>query len=188
MERDKREPHPKGLAMTFLLFLAAASSPVVNAAPATKPVAAKPVQSDTTALNVPQPSGANRPSVDQITLPAAANTPRTNMSQISNDAKIAAAVKDAPESAIGTPEQTPELALYQQVAQVWSTIRQRGQQPTPELIAREIGPDQLTKFLGQIPNAPKIFGVDSDTLPLPKPGSEPLPVGAGIVVLPPQGS
>ena len=48
----------------------------------------------------------------------------------------------APENDIreGQP-QSPELVLYAQVAEVWSTLRSQGLQPTPELIAREIGPD-----------------------------------------------
>ncbi len=138
-------------------------------------------------LNVPQSGGAVRPAVDQITLPAAQQS-RTAMSQIPNDARVAEAVKDTPENAVAGEESSPELDLYNQVARVWTTIRLRGQQPTPELIAREIGPDQLSRFLGQVPNAGKIFGVDSDTLPIPKPGREPIPLGAGIVILPAQGS
>jgi hypothetical protein len=172
--------------MGVLLFLALAEAAVAQ--PAVKPV--KPaVQADTTPLNVPQPGGAVRPSMDQITLPAApAAQSRTAMNQIPADLRMAEAVKDTPENAVVGEGRSPEQDLYNQVARVWTTIRQRGQQPTPELIAREIGPDQLTKFLGQVPDAGKIFGVDSDTLPIPKPGREQIPLGAGIVILPAQGS
>jgi hypothetical protein len=171
--------------MLFVTILAlAAAAPASVAAPI-----AKAAQADATPLNVPQPAGASRPAVDQISLPAApAPSPRTNVSQIAADEKTAERVKDAPESAIGEVQQSPEQALYEQIAQVWTTIRKRGQQPTPELIAREIGPDQLTKFLGQIPDASKIFGVDSDKLPLARPGEEAVPLGAGIIIQPAQGS
>jgi hypothetical protein len=76
-----------------------------------------------------------------------------------------------PETSIGTESVSPEVRLYEKVAQVWYSLRQRGMQPTPERIAQEIGPDQLARFLDLNPGAGNIFGTDSDTLPVPKPGS-----------------
>ncbi len=75
---------------------------------------------------------------------------------------------DAPERTIGQDQrQAPSEQLYNQVADVWRSLRQQGQQPTPELIAREIGPDALARFLNTFPGSERIFGADSDILPLP---------------------
>jgi hypothetical protein len=89
-----------------------------------------------------------------------------------------------PEGSIGADSVSPEVRLYEKVAQVWYTLRQRGIQPTPERIAEEIGPDQLARFLDQNPEAGNIFGKDSDTLPLPRPGDE--SSGGAIELIPPQ--
>ena len=61
---------------------------------------------------------------------------------------------DAPERTIGQGQrQTPNEQIYNQVADVWRSLRQQGQQPTPELIAREIGPDALARFLNTFPGS-----------------------------------
>ncbi len=112
------------------------------------------------------------------------------VSQLPDDIEVADD-DAAPELEISKETETasamsPERRLYQEVAQVWRTIRSQGLQPTPELIAREIGPDALSAFLNQNPDASGIFGQDSDELPLENPdlGGLELPDGA-IVVLPP---
>jgi len=92
-----------------------------------------------------------------------------DVSQLPEDIDLAND-QGAPETAIARTDQTPELKLYRQVAEVWQTIRQKGQQPTPELIAREIGPDALATFLDQNPGAESIFGEDTDSLPVARPG------------------
>ncbi|PZU57583.1 MAG: hypothetical protein DI547_12930 [Sphingobium sp.] len=75
-----------------------------------------------------------------------------------------------PEQEIGVVDSADgRRALYDEVAGVWQTIRQRGQQPTPELIAREIGPEALSQFLNSFPGANTIFGIDSDIMPLKPP-------------------
>lgn len=80
----------------------------------------------------------------------------------------------APESSLEkTAPKSPRAGLYDEVAMAWEVIRKRGQQPTPELIAREIGPDVLARFLNQFPGAETIFGRDSDTLPYAPPRPEP---------------
>ena len=86
--------------------------------------------------------------------------------------------EEGPEAHIVRIEQSPEERLYRDVAEVWETIRKRGQQPTPELIAREIGPDTLARFLDQNPGAAAAFGQDSDTLPVPGPEGIEFPDGS----------
>lgn len=62
-------------------------------------------------------------------------------------------VSDDPDQETGlTSPDTTSPDLLTEVARAWHVIRNRGQQPTPELIAREIGPDMLTAFLNQYPN------------------------------------
>ena len=78
---------------------------------------------------------------------------------------------NAPENDLVRPLQTDERRLYAEMAEVWLLIRQRGQQPTPDLIAREIGPEALATFLDQFPGAADMFGKDSPTLPIDDPGS-----------------
>lgn len=63
------------------------------------------------------------------------------------------AASDDPDQETGlTSPDTASPDLMSEVARAWYVIRSRGQQPTPELIAREIGPDMLTAFLNQYPN------------------------------------
>lgn len=67
------------------------------------------------------------------------------------------------------------------VARAWEVIRERGQHPTPELIAREIGPDRLAAYLNLHPDAVDIF--TRDTAPIPD--ATDLPPDGGVIVLPP---
>ncbi len=121
----------------------------------------------------------------QIAIKGSDETGEANVGQLPGDLELADD-ESGPEQAISKPYVSPEAALYGQVAEAWQVIRQRGQQPTPELIAREIGPDTLARFLDQNPAAGDIFGQDSDDLPVDEPGPEQLPEG-GIFILPPGG-
>lgn len=56
-----------------------------------------------------------------------------------------------------TPPEPAVPDMMGQVIRAWHVIHNRGQQPTPELIAREIGPDALTAFLNQYPNGVAII-------------------------------
>lgn len=104
--------------------------------------------------------------------------------QLPSDAEAPA---DAgPEMNIGLSEGGPDASLYDQVAEVWTMIRRRGMQPTPELIAREIGPDALARFLDQYPGATGMFGKDQDTLPVDHPDRGALPKSAAQTGAPPQ--
>ena len=69
-----------------------------------------------------------------------------------------------------------DRSLYRDVATAWQAIRARGQQPTPELIAQAVGPENLTTFLSTFRNARQIFRPDIDAWPIvpagdPRPGS-----------------
>ncbi|WP_208402820.1 hypothetical protein [Sphingomonas japonica] len=97
------------------------------------------------------------------------NRASTEILQLPPDAEVAPSA-ESPEQALaeGLPR-SPRLNLYEEVAAVWEMIRKRGQQPTPDLIAREIGPENLARFLSDFPAAANMFGVDSDLIPVPPP-------------------
>lgn len=120
----------------------------------------------------------------QIATQSTAKNDKALVGQLPGDLEIPEDDDSRPEAAISRPVISPEAKLYGQVAEAWQVIRQRGEQPTPELIAREIGPDTLATFLDQNPAAADIFGRDSDTLPVDIPGVDQLPDG-GIEFLPP---
>jgi hypothetical protein len=150
---------------------------------------AKPLANDKNIdnLSVEQIGGAptNSTASDyQIATQATGKNDKALVGQLPPDLEIPPDDDSQPEIAISRPIVSPEAALYGQVAEAWQVIRQRGQQPTPELIAREIGPDTLATFLDQNPAAADIFGRDSDTLPADIPGLEGVPDG-GIEILPP---
>lgn len=105
---------------------------------------------------------------EQLRLEKADAAKPANVEQLADDLELSAD-QEAPEAHMVRKQQSPEERLYRDVADVWETIRRRGQQPTPELIAREIGPDALARFLDQNPGAEAAFGQDSDTLPVPSP-------------------
>lgn len=78
---------------------------------------------------------------------------------------------------------TPARTLTAEVISAWALIRERGQTPTPDLIAREIGPDKLAEFLASNPAAGNILatGAEAGTPP-----ADPTPeAGDGVIVLPP---
>ena len=140
--------------------------------------------------------------MDQLSQPASGRTSvvEDDLSALRGDTTLKKAVPQlpsdidvvdegaAPENDIreGQP-QSPELVLYAQVAEVWSTLRAQGLQPTPELIAREIGPDTLSQFLTEFPGAEAAIGSDAEKLPEPDAGSLTLPDGTIIVLPNPQG-
>ncbi len=123
---------------------------------------------------------------EQVTIagPHGRDDSRDNIAVSQLPGNLEAISGSGPEGSIGSDTVSPEIKLYEKVAQVWYTLRQRGIQPTPERIAEEIGPDQLARFLDQNPSAGNIFGTDSDILPLPKPGDE--NHGGIIELIPPQ--
>ncbi len=68
----------------------------------------------------------------------------------------------------------PEANLNAQVITAWQQIRERGQTPTPDLIAREIGPDKLAEFLATNPAAGSILATGEEPEPPPKPNDGPV--------------
>ena len=72
---------------------------------------------------------------------------------------------DSDEDALASHDR-PKADLTSQVIAAWNVIRQRGQTPTPDLIANEIGADKVAEFLalggpaasvlatGQLPDIP----------------------------------
>ena len=106
---------------------------------------------------------------DQLEKPDSRGTDAVTMAQLRQDLEPLAGEDGDAETALESQQSSPEIRLYQQVAQVWATIRARGQQPTPELIAQEIGPDNLARFLDQNPGSTSMFGQDSDNLPVDAP-------------------
>lgn len=77
----------------------------------------------------------------------------------------------------------PARTLTGDVIAAWSIIRDRGQTPTPDLIAREIGPDKLAEFLASHPAAGSVLatGIEPDGQVQTDPESRP----DGVVVSPP---
>jgi hypothetical protein len=116
---------------------------------------------------------------DGINQVAAPDRQPTRMTQLPADTEAAGAAPN-PEAALEDPtDRSPRKDLYREVAAVWETIRRRGQQPTPELIAREIGPDNLARFLSTFPGSENMFGVDSDHLPVNETPAPPPPPEKG---------
>ncbi|MBB4640103.1 hypothetical protein HNQ99_000383 [Rhizorhapis suberifaciens] len=90
------------------------------------------------------------------------------------------APREAPkgEAVLATGGEKKDLAA--EVARALEFIRQRGQQPTPEILAREIGPDALAAYLNQDPAHIDIFSTTNDTHPLPA-GDPAVPDGVQLV-------
>jgi len=91
------------------------------------------------------------------------------ISQLPTDAAVSD-LADAPEPSLTGTGDTPNGELYREVERIWQQIRQRGQQPTPELLANEIGPEALARFLSTYPNAERLL-TDRKPLPPPEPSN-----------------
>lgn len=79
----------------------------------------------------------------------------------------------APETELESVPVDPDRALQAEVLRTWQSLRQRGQQPTPELLAKEIGPEALARFLATSPDAERLF--DGHTAPPLPPPAAPIP-------------
>lgn len=78
--------------------------------------------------------------------------------------------QDANENELAS-KSSPEASLTVDVLRAWNQIRERGQTPTPDLIAREIGPDRLAEFLATSPAAASVLA--TGMLPDKQEASEP---------------
>jgi hypothetical protein len=77
---------------------------------------------------------------------------------------------DANENELAS-KSSPEASLTADVLRAWNQIRGRGQTPSPDLIAREIGPDRLAEFLATSPAAASVLA--TGTLPDTQNAGEP---------------
>ncbi|MGB7407505.1 MAG: hypothetical protein WA908_03300 [Pontixanthobacter sp.] len=172
------------LSMMAPLNLSGHPTPHANMRAEPEAVRSEQVAAQSDALSIEQiDTTAERTQAAQIDLPGKDAARGGNIAQLPGDIEAIDPADPAAEQIISRPVESPEARLYAQVAEVWETIRSRGQQPTPELIAREIGPDSLTTFLDQNPGAEGMFGEDSDELPLDGPDLDFL--GSDAVFLPP---
>lgn len=106
-------------------------------------------------VGVDQLAARDRPPL--TTEPFAGTTPRTaEVNQLPPDATVSDD-RSAPEPGLEIAPRHPKGDLYREVAQVWQQIRHRGQQPTPELLAKEIGPEALARLLAAYPNPERLF-------------------------------
>lgn len=115
------------------------------------------------------PSARTRTGVAQV---AAASAPAA-IGQVATDRQ---ADEDAAPEVDLTREQAtvaPDMALYREVALAWQAIRARGQQPSPELLAQAVGPDNLATFLSTFRNADRMFRPDVDAWPVAPIGANP---------------
>lgn len=110
-----------------------------------------------------QPSDGPAADVSAPNIGSATDNP-TSVSQLPNTLD---APREAPKGEAALASGGEEKDLAAEVARALEFIRQRGQQPTPEILAREIGPDALAAYLNQDPAHIDIFSTTNDRQPLP---------------------
>lgn len=103
-----------------------------------------------------------RAGADQINRTA----PTGPIDQVSADREIDGDATPESDLVSDIAEPGPDMALYRDVALAWQAIRARGQQPSPELLAQAVGPDNLATFLSTFRNADRMFRPDADTWPV----------------------
>ena len=122
------------------------------------------------------PDGAGRTGMVQIARP----TPDTRIGAVGVERRSTAVPQlppllevdtneTAPETELEAAPVDPDRALQAEVLRAWQSLRQRGQQPTPELVAKEIGPEALARFLATSPGAERLFDGHSPPPPPPAP-------------------
>lgn len=93
-------------------------------------------------------------------------------------------IEGTDEEDLEQPDTRPSAGMSDEVSRAFVIIRARGQEPTPELIAREISPEALQAYLSTNPDArdPK------PPEPTPPNALPPNPAGAlGVIVIPSPG-
>ena len=140
-------------------------------------------QSDTAPATFPPIS-----QIPQQSVPGQVAQSDAVVDQLNNEAPITGSVDqlsdtlepvaDSDEDALASHDR-PKADLTSQVIAAWNVIRQRGQTPTPDLIANEIGADKVAEFLalggpaasvlatGQLPDIPT--GDPKGRMPPPPP-------------------
>ncbi len=109
----------------------------------------------------PSSGGAASIGVDQIAPSRAAGADSVGIRQLPPGLPPLSAGK---EDQLAGPS-APPRTLTSQVLTAWSAIRSRGQTPTPDLIAHEIGPDKLAEFLATSPAAANILATGVEPEP-----------------------
>lgn len=125
---------------------------------------------------LPSPRRAN-PDVDIPDLPRSKGENPTSIRQLPEmlDAPVG---KSAGEETLAQSTGGDRYRLVEEVARVAEMLRARGQQPTPDALAREIGPDALTEYLSVDPSM-------LDSYAMPKDGHPSQPLPEDVIVLPP---
>lgn len=88
------------------------------------------------------------------------------MDQVEPDRRVDGDASPENDLARDVATEGPDMALYREVALAWQAIRARGQQPSPELLAQSVGPDNLATFLSTFRNADRMFRPDVDAWPV----------------------
>ena len=86
--------------------------------------------------------------------------------QVEPDSRVTGDASPENDLVRDVPTDGPDMALYREVALAWQAIRARGQQPSPELLAQAVGPDNLATFLSTFRNADRMFRPDVDSWPV----------------------
>jgi|GEM_PF-1520216 len=126
--------------------------------------AAEPTPED---LAVPQIAGPTTGAQAVAVEPVGGPDRSTAVAQLPPDA----VPRDGDEPEPARPASRPDGTASAEVLRAWYAIRARGQEPTPELVAREIGPEAISEIFGT-PEAPPAE-------PTPDPAKPP---EAGVIV------
>ncbi|WP_313807905.1 hypothetical protein [Sphingobium sp.] len=159
-----------GIALTLFLMLQHAGAPAQGANPD---------------LEVEQLSRPQAPDRD-IAVPNVAPPRNGNPAQVSQLPSTLDAPRESGKGEATLVKGDDRRDLAGEVARAAEMLRQRGQQPTPEALAREIGPDALAAYLNQDPSALDVYSAPREPqgAPVPDDGGSTGPV----IILPgPQG-
>jgi len=119
-------------------------------------------------------TSSSKPIADQV----GRTSPDERMDQVAADRRVDGNASPENDLVRDVASEGPGMALYREVALAWQAIRARGQQPSPELLAQSVGPDNLATFLSTFKNADRMFRPDIDTWPV-APITAPAPPSTG---------
>jgi hypothetical protein len=148
---------------TVILLMAAAAPPAGAAAQTTQVEQLAPAKPSTSAANVVTAEPVRPASVEQL------------------PEDLRASDGSGAEDTLIAGQASAGQASAGEIARAYSVIRARGQVPTAELIAREVGPDVLQAYLETNPG---VLADPSSKAPATPDPVKPLP---GVVIIPPKG-
>lgn len=129
--------------------------------------------------------------IEQLAPAAEASAQADNLGESRPDPRVSqlppmlAPIEGTTEDSLQRPAAAePVTGWTAEVLRALEIIRSRGQQPTPELIAREISPEALQAYLDASPDLKGTL-VTPEALPPPLPRD--VPSGAGVTIVPPSG-